>query len=170
MRVARSLTVVAFGLMALGAATPAAADMFGVRAGFYTKAEEPFVGAELLIPLSHNVFLTRGSTFVWAGAGLAVLYSNPDGPGDSSNDVGANFIFGVGRRGPVVPYIQAKLIAKDDTEFVISLGLRSLGAGRSSVGGGFECAETSTEPPSPARRTTEARRGGPEGSPPRVLT
>ena len=150
MRVIRSLAVVAFGLATLSTSTPAAADMFGVRAGFYTKAEEPFVGAELLVPLSHSVFLnpnveyiftegrtymtfnadfhydfpTRGSTLVWAGAGLAVLYSNPEGQGDSSTDVGANFIFGVGRRGPVVPYIQAKLIAKDDTEFVIGVGLR----------------------------------------------
>jgi hypothetical protein len=150
MRVARSLAVVAFGLMTLWTSTPAAADMFGVRAGFYTKAEEPFAGAELLVPLSHSVFLnpnveyvftegrtymtfnadfhydfpTRGRTLVWAGAGLAVLYSNPEGQGDSSTDMGANFIFGVGRRGPVVPYVQAKLIAKDDTEFVIGVGLR----------------------------------------------
>ena len=150
MRVARSLAVVAFGLATLSTSTPAAADMFGVRAGFYTKAEEPFVGAELLVPLSHSVFLnpnveyvftegrtymtfnadfhydfpTRGSTMVWAGAGLAVLYSNPEGQDSSSTDVGANFIFGIGRRGPVVPYVQAKLIAGDDTEFVIGVGLR----------------------------------------------
>jgi len=149
MRVARSLAVVAVGLATLSTSTPAMADMFGVRAGYYTKAEKPFVGAELLVPLSHSVFLdpnveyvftegqtymtfnadfhydfpTHGSTYVWAGAGLAVLYSNTDGPG-SSTDVGANFIFGLGRRGPVVPYVQAKLIAKTDTEFVIGVGLR----------------------------------------------
>lgn len=150
MRVARSLAVVAFVLAVLSTPTPAAADMFGLRAGYYTKAEKPFVGAELLVPLSHSVFLdpnveyvftdgltymtfnadfhydfpTHGPTYVWAGAGLAVLYTNPDGPGGSSTDVGANFIFGVGHRGPVVPYIQAKLIAKSDTEFVIGAGLR----------------------------------------------
>jgi len=150
MRVARSLAVVAFVLAVLSTPTPAAADMFGLRAGYYTKAEKPFVGAELLVPLSHSVFLdpnveyvftdgltymtfnadfhydfpTHGPTYVWAGAGLAVLYSNPDGPGGSSTDVGANFIFGIGHRGRVVPYIQAKLIAKSDTEFVIGAGLR----------------------------------------------
>ena len=150
MRVARDLAVVACVLAVLSTSTPAAADMFGLRAGYYTKAEKPFVGAELLVPLSHSVFLdpnveyvftdgltymtfnadfhydfpTHGPTYVWAGAGLAVLYSNPDGPGGSSTDVGANFIFGVGHRGPVVPYIQAKLIAKSDTEFVIGAGLR----------------------------------------------
>ena len=57
------------------------------------------------------------------GAGLAVLYTKPDGA-SSSTDVGADFLFGVGHRGPVVPYIQAKLIAKSDTEFVIGVGLR----------------------------------------------
>lgn len=150
MRVARSFAVVAFVLAVLSTPIPAAADMFGLRAGYYTKAEKPFVGAELLVPLTHSVFLdpnveyvftdgltymtfnadfhydfpTHGPTYVWAGAGLAVLYSNPDGPGGSSTDVGANFIFGIGHRGPVVPYIQAKLIAKSDTEFVIGAGLR----------------------------------------------
>jgi hypothetical protein len=38
--------------------------------------------------------------------------------------VGASFIFEVGRRGPVVPYVQAKPIAKNDTEFVMGVGLR----------------------------------------------
>ena len=150
MRVARNLAVVvAMGLATLSTSTPAFADMFGVRTGFYTKAEKPFLGAELLVPLSHSVFLdpnveyvftdgrtymtfnadfhydfpTHGSTYVWAGAGLAVLYSKPEGSG-SSTDVGADFIFGLGHRGPVVPYIQAKLIAKSDTEFVIGVGLR----------------------------------------------
>jgi hypothetical protein len=148
--VARSFAVVAFVLAVLSTPIPAAADMFGLRAGYYTKAEKPFVGAELLVPLTHSVFLdpnveyvftdgltymtfnadfhydfpTHGPTYVWAGAGLAVLYTNPDGPGGSSTDVGANFIFGIGHRGPVVPYIQAKLIAKSDTEFVIGAGLR----------------------------------------------
>jgi hypothetical protein len=150
MRVARSLTLVAIGLATLSTSTPAAADMFGLRAGVYTKVEKPFIGAELLVPLSHSVFLdpnveyvfadaqtymtfnadfhydfpTHSPTYVWAGAGLAVIYSNPDGPAPSSTDVGANFIFGVGHRGPVIPYIQAKLIAKSDTEFVIGVGLR----------------------------------------------
>lgn len=71
----------------------------------------------------HYDFPTHGPTYVWAGAGLAVLYSKPEGSG-SSTDVGADFIFGLGHRGPVVPYIQAKLIAKSDTEFVIGVGLR----------------------------------------------
>jgi hypothetical protein len=149
MRVVRILTVAVFGLVMLWTATPASADMFGVRTGFYTSASKAFLGAELLIPLSHSVFLdpnveyvftsgstymtfnadfhydfpTHGATYVWAGAGLAVLYTKPDGSA-SSTDVGADFIFGLGHRGPVVPYVQAKLIAKADTEFVIAVGLR----------------------------------------------
>lgn len=149
MRVARNLAVVAIVLATLSTSTPASADMFGVRTGIYTKLSKPFVGAELLVPLSHRVFLdpnveyvftdgqtymtfnadfhydfpTHSSTYVWAGAGLAVLYSKPDGA-SSSTDVGADFLFGLGHRAPVVPYIQAKLIAKSDTEFVIGVGLR----------------------------------------------
>ncbi len=149
MRGARSLVVAVFALAALSISTPATADMFGVRAGFYTKAEEPFLGAELLFSLSHRVFLnpnleyvfeegltymtinadfhydfpTHGATYLWAGGGLAVLYTKPEGR-DSSTDVGADFILGVGRRGSVVPYVQAKLIAKERSEFVIAVGLR----------------------------------------------
>jgi hypothetical protein len=149
-RVARNLAVLgAIGLATFSTSTSASADMFGVRTGFYTNAGKPFLGAELLVPLSHSVFLdpnveyvfidgqtymtfnadfhydfpTHGPTYVWAGAGLAVLYSKPEGSG-SSTDVGADFIFGLGHRGPVVPYVQAKLIAKSDTEFVIGVGLR----------------------------------------------
>ncbi len=150
MRSAISIVVVAVFLATLSLATPAAADMFGVRTGFYTKTQKPFVGAELLIPASHSVYLDPnveyvftdartfltfnadfhydfvryGPTYVWAGAGLAILYSNPDGPAAATTDVGANFLFGIGHRGPVVPYVQAKLIAKSDPEFVIAVGLR----------------------------------------------
>jgi hypothetical protein len=46
------------------------------------------------------------------------------GPADSQTDVGANFLFGVGARGDVIPYLQGKLIVSDDTEFVIAFGLR----------------------------------------------
>lgn len=148
MRFTHSTVVLALSLLSI--ATPAAADMFGVRAGVYTNTEKPFLGAELLVPLSHSVYLnpnveyvfvddgslmtfnadfhydfpTRSATLVWAGAGLAVLHSNPERPRGNSTDVGANFLFGLGRRGDVVPYIQAKLIVADDTEFVIGVGLR----------------------------------------------
>jgi len=142
-------------VLALGALfTPnAAADdaKFGLRGGFYTKAEEPFLGAELLIRLAprvyfnpnveyvfvdrgkyvtwngdfHYDFHSRGNSFAWLGAGIALLSVDPPGPNNGDNDVAANFLAGVGvRTGSLIPYFQAKLIAKDDTEFVLAFGLR----------------------------------------------
>ena len=154
MRKAKTLALAVVVGLAVTVLVPcvASADepMFGVRFGYYASSEHAFAGAEFLVPVTHSIwfnpnveyvfvdndtymtfnadfhydFPTHSSTYVWAGAGLAVLYSNPDGPVGSSTDVGANFIFGVGHRGPVLPYIQAKLIAKSDTEFVIGVGLR----------------------------------------------
>ena len=142
------MPVVAFIL--LGSATPARADRIGVRAGVYTKLDKPFVGVEALFRLTDSVYLnpnveyvfidndtfltfnadfhydfhTHGRGYVWAGGGLAVLYEDPKGPVRSSNDVGANVLFGVGLKGEVIPYVQAKLILKEDTEFVVGFGLR----------------------------------------------
>ncbi len=150
MRFASRLAIVAIGLAISAMPAPAHADLLGLRTGFYTDAQKPFVGAELLIPATHSVylnpnveyiftnartyltfnadfhydFLRRGSNDVWAGGGLAIVYSNPDGPAEGSTDLGANFLFGAAHRGPVVPYVQAKLIAKSNPEFVIAVGLR----------------------------------------------
>jgi hypothetical protein len=134
-------------------AAEAAADdaKVGFRGGYYTDLEEPFVGAELLVRVAprfyfnpnveyvfvnnnnyftwnadfHYDFHSRGSSFAWLGAGLAVVTSNPSGPNNTDNDVAANFLAGVGvRSGSLIPYFQAKIIAKDDTEFVLAFGLR----------------------------------------------
>jgi hypothetical protein len=125
--------------------------LFGGRVGYYTNVEQPFVGVELLLPISHRVyanpnveyifgdgrkyltfnmdfhydFPSHRRAFVWVGAGLGIAYVNPDGPASSNTDVGANFLAGVGlSRGPVIPYFQVKLIAKGDTEVVLAFGLR----------------------------------------------
>ncbi len=125
--------------------------LFGARVGVYTSASKPFAGVELIIPVAHNfdanpnveyvfgegrTYMTfnmdfhydiysHSRTFVWVGAGLGVAYLNPSGPAPSNTDVGANFLAGVGlNRGPVIPYFQAKLIAKGDTEFVVAFGVR----------------------------------------------
>jgi hypothetical protein len=134
----------------LVSATPARADLVGLRAGVYTDLNKPFVGFELISPITHDVYFnpnveyvfidndkyftfngdfhydfhTHNRAFVWVGGGLAVIYENPDGPAGSSTDVGANFLFGIGIKGDVIPYIQAKLIAKEHTEFVVGFGLR----------------------------------------------
>lgn len=125
--------------------------LFGVRLGYYTDAQDPFAGVEVLVPLAHRVyanpnveyifgdgrtymtfnmdfhydFPSHRRAFFWVGAGLGVLYVNPDGPAPSNTDVGANFLAGVGlSRGPVVPYFQLKLIASGNTEVALAFGLR----------------------------------------------
>jgi hypothetical protein len=134
-------------------APPVGADelKFGLRSGYHTKAEGPFLGAELLVPMAHRfyfnpnveyVFVDSGSqvtynadfhydigvdrrTYVWLGAGLAVVHENPEGPDNGSTDAAANFFGGIGfRSGSAIPYIQAKVIAKSDAEFVLAFGVR----------------------------------------------
>jgi hypothetical protein len=134
-------------------APPVCADglKFGLRGGYYTKVEEPFVGAELLVPMAHRfyfnpnieyVFVNSGSyltynadfhydfgvsrnTFVWLGGGLGVVRVNPEGPDNSSTDAAANFLGGIGfRAGSAIPYFQAKVIAKSGTEFALAFGVR----------------------------------------------
>ena len=120
-----------------------------MRTGFYTDVDEPFIGIEGLFGLGNHVYLnpnfeyvftedphymtfnadfhydfpTRGRAYVWAGAGLGVLYTNPE-VGDSNTDVGLNLLFGVGLKGHVVPYVQGKVIVSEDTAFVLGVGLR----------------------------------------------
>ena len=133
---------------------PAAAHAdprFGVRFGYYTEAEDPFLGAEMLFRVVpdiyfnpnveavlvddghyftvngdfHYDFLSGRRTFAWLGAGLAVLNTDPGGSADSDTDFGLNLLAGIGtRRGRVIPYAQAKVILKSDTEFAIGIGLR----------------------------------------------
>jgi hypothetical protein len=135
-------------------AVPAAAQAdprFGVRLGYYTEAEDPFIGAELLFRIVpeiyfnpnvevvlvdngryltangdfHYDFYSGRRTFLWLGAGLAVLNRNPEGPAEGDTDLGVNLLGGIGaRRGRVIPYAQAKVILKSDTELVIGVGLR----------------------------------------------
>ena len=135
-------------------AMPAAAQAdpkFGVRLGYYTKAEDPFIGGELLFKLAPDFYLnpnleavlvdngryftingdvhydlpTHGRSFLWIGAGLALIDFDPEGPASGDTDFGLNLFAGLGvRRGHVVPYVQAKVIAKDDSEFVIAVGVR----------------------------------------------
>ena len=123
-------------------AAPAAAQAdprFGVRFGYYTEAEDPFLGAEFLFRIVpeiyfnpnveavfvddghyftingdfHYDFFSRRRTFAWLGAGLAVLNTDPGGSAESNTDVGLNLLAGIGaRRGRVIPYAQAKVIRR----------------------------------------------------------
>jgi hypothetical protein len=139
---------------AIALAAPAAAradPRFGVRFGYYTEAEAAFLGAEMLFrvvpeiyfnPNVEAVFVDDGHSFTingdfhydfragrrtsaWLGAGLAVVNTDPEGPAEGDTDVGLDLLAGIGaRRGRVIPYAQAKVILKSDTEFVIGVGLR----------------------------------------------
>ncbi len=139
-------------LLALAPALPAAAQTrLGVRGGVYTDESDAFLGVELLTKIDrqlyfnpnveyvfvdggkfvtfnadvHYDFHTHSRAYAWLGGGLGVLYSNPDGPGGSDTKVGANFIGGVGLKGgDVIPYIQAKVVAASDSDFVLAFGLR----------------------------------------------
>jgi len=124
----------------------------GIRAGRYTDLEDYFLGGELLSRISHNLyfnpnveyvfvnngtyltfnldfhydFYTSSPLFFWLGAGLGILYNNPEGPMDSNTDLGANLLFGLGIRteSSLTPYVQGKFILADRDEFVIAIGLR----------------------------------------------
>ena len=121
------------------------------RMGAYVDAEDLFVGGGVLTRIVDSFYLNpnveyvfaeradvatfnfdfhydfpeRRNVFAWAGAGLAVLYNDPDGPIESNTDVGANLLFGVGfDLDPVIPYIQGKVILSEDNEFVLGFGVR----------------------------------------------
>jgi hypothetical protein len=139
--------------LALAAPTRVSADnlMFGVRGGYYFEVDEPFLGAELLVGLGDRVyfnpnfeyvftdnrdymtfnfdfhydFRTDSRAFVWAGAGLGLVYINPENRQESDTEAAANLLLGVGLGGGgVIPYLQGKLILKDNTEFALAVGLR----------------------------------------------
>lgn len=149
----RSARVVAFlGILACcsGRAAADSGVIGGGRLSYYTDAAAPALGGELLFRVApaiyfnpnlefvfkddgyvtfnmdfHYDFLARHDTFLWAGAGLAVISVNPPGPAGGHTDAGLDLLFGVGlRRRPVIPYFQAKVIVKDQTELSLGLGLR----------------------------------------------
>ena len=73
----------------------------------------------------HYDFPLGRKAFTWAGAGLGILYSNPEGPLGSNTDPAANILFGLGiNKGSWIPYIQAKVIAADNSDFVFGGGIR----------------------------------------------
>src|SRR5207244_7229393 len=100
-------------------ALPAAAQAdpkFGVRLGYYTKVEDPFIGAELLFRIVPDLYfnpnveavlvdnaryLTINGDFhydlppgrptsLWAGPGRAATNPNPEGPAEGHTAAGTN--------------------------------------------------------------------------------
>lgn len=140
-------------LLLLAPSGTASADgiKFGVRGGFYTDVDDAFAGVELLTRVAHRFYfnpnveyvfiesghyvtlngdfhydLLPGDTYVWIGAGLGVAILDPEGPDNSTTDAVGNLFVGLGFHtgGGVIPYVQAKVIVKDDTAASLAVGLR----------------------------------------------
>jgi hypothetical protein len=140
-------------MLLLFAQIPAMADVhFGVRTGYYTNAEDAFVGGEFITPITKQVFFnpnveyvfydpgnymtlngdfhydfaTRGTAMVWAGGGLGLRYKELNGASDSNWNAGLDLLFGLGLRtsNGLIPYVQGKAFLADDNEFSIGFGLR----------------------------------------------
>ena len=156
----RAVRVLAMAGLFLVPSLAAAAEIdFGVRGGLYSDAEAGFLGAELLTGITRNwyfnpnleyVFVddgdlytlnldahydfdTRSPFYVWAGAGLAAIFSETDPPrfcrnceSEDETDLGLNLLAGVGfGKGQALrPYVQGKVILSDETEAAIAVGIR----------------------------------------------
>ncbi len=149
----RSLVItslVTFALLGLSRASESQTRL-GARTGAFLADGDPFVGGEVLVGVADDLFfnpnvevafadnVTKGlfnfdihydfarvnKAFFWVGAGLAVIYADPEGR-DSETDAGANVLFGVGfnTSGRWIPYVQAKILASDDSDFALAFGIR----------------------------------------------
>jgi hypothetical protein len=124
-----------------------------IRGGVNADAEGPFLGAGILSPLGqsrswyfnpnaeytagdradvlsvnadiHYDFETSSNWGVWMGGGPAFVTYDPELGEDDDNDVGLNFLVGVGaKRGDVRPFFQGKVLAADDSQLLIAGGVR----------------------------------------------
>lgn len=139
-------------ILALLAPAATAESDFGARVGLYTKHSQPYFGAEGVISLGASFSANpnfeyvrlgdvqeftfnadvlyevpiRGRTRGWVGAGLGLLSSHPDGPGEPSSKDGVGNVFvGIGfETGLGVPYLTAKYVTKTRPEFLLALGMR----------------------------------------------
>ena len=154
LRLSFVVTALSMALMSL-AARPAAADVdVGVRGGYYTDAEEGFLGVDLLMQIQDTrwffnpnleyVFVDPGDLatlnldvhydldtdnddlYIWLGGGPAIIFKDDDRKnGDDETDLGLNLLGGIGwQLESVVPYFQAKAIIADDNEVVLAVGVR----------------------------------------------
>lgn len=135
-------------------ASPAQAQLdWGIRGGIYSDDSDPFLGVELITPLTRQIrfnpniefmfgshrdvfavsadflwiFPTTPDFEVWAGAGPTLLVIDDDRPlTDDDTNVGLNLLAGIGLRTTMafLPYLQGKLIIADNSEGVIAIGAR----------------------------------------------
>jgi hypothetical protein len=122
----------------------------GIRGGYYTKVDKPFLGAEFLARVAprfwfnpnfeyvfvdagsyttfngdfHYDFPTHSDSYVWLGAGPALVRTHPDGF-PSHTDLAADLLGGLGiRAGGAIPYVQVKAIIKSDSLVSLAVGIR----------------------------------------------
>jgi hypothetical protein len=122
-----------------------------LRAGFYFDSERAHIGGGIVAPISRSghwyinpnlemalsdvsdlfalsadveyTFNSQPSLLFWVGGGPSLLIE--DAPGGSDTSAGLNLIFGLGgRRGPVRPFGQFKAVLADDSEIVLTGGIR----------------------------------------------
>ncbi len=124
----------------------------GIRTGIYSNSNSIFLGGEILAPIGnhwdinpnieyvfvpHYTYATFNADFVyfapldvrnlyiWGGGGIGLVYENPAGSLDGTTNPGVNLLGGIGfRAGNVIPYIQPKIILKNNSEFVLAFGIR----------------------------------------------
>jgi hypothetical protein len=136
----------AFALLALVPVAARAGMDVDLRGGYYADSELAYFGGGLLTGVSRNwyfnpnVEIAPGDLFtvngdfhydfastsgasIWAGAGPAILVADR---GDGSDtDVGLNLFMGVGAaRGGLRPFGQLKGILADNSQFVLTGGVR----------------------------------------------
>lgn len=153
MKLVRALAYLTIATAMVTAAAAQDGWDFDVRGGVNADVDGPFVGAGALVPIGtthawyfnpnaeytagdhtdvlsvnadfHYDFPTTGSWGVWMGAGPAFVTYDPDFGEDDRNDVGVNFLAGTGaKRGSVRPFVQAKVLASDNSALLVAGGVR----------------------------------------------
>jgi len=138
--------------LTLIAGSASADALIGGRVGLSTHRDQPYFGLEFVLPVGSNFainpnieytrygdnqeftfnvdvtydFPIKGRTQGWAGAGLGLVSTHPDGPGEpDTKDGAANLFLGVGfETGIGIPYITAKYITTRSPQFLLGVGMR----------------------------------------------
>lgn len=134
-------------------ARPGRGWYLGGRTGFYSAQGDPFIGAEVFVPVAERLsfnpnvewvfvqdidglftvnadvvydFSLQGSNFMWAGAGVGVRHFAKGGGWPAENNLALNLLggMGFGQGNEIMPFVQGKLAISDATEFVLSAGFR----------------------------------------------
>lgn len=148
MRGTSRIAVVVSLLLAIAGAARAQRSHFGIHGGYNFDADDPLIGAQLLLPVASHLELypsfdyyftgatstlglsvdlklrTHGTrTVLYGGGGLNILWEDA-GAGTRSSDTGGDLFGGLeSRRGNTHPYIELKLLLHDSTSLQLAAGL-----------------------------------------------